>query len=83
MTSKDGYALDTFIVLEPDGQPVSGDRLNDLCERLTETLEITTIGERVEDFFSLTNADNQPLSAAQQAELRAKIIAEFKQPEPE
>lgn len=151
MTSKDGYALDTFIVLEPDGQPVSGDRLSELCQRLTETLlsdrapyirirppsrrhreftvdtqvnflpakrvskrslmelialdtpgllarigdifsqqqlslhaaKITTIGERVEDFFSLTNHQNQPLTEQEQNQLRAKIIAELKQTEPE
>lgn len=147
MTSKDGYALDTFIVLEPDGQPVSGDRLSELCQRLTDTLKskrdpririrqpsrrhreftvttevnfiaakrthkrslvelialdtpgllarignvfsqlglnlhaakITTIGERVEDFFSLTNADHQPLTEQEQAMLRQKIIAELTQ----
>ena len=147
MTSKDGYALDTFIVLEPDGQPVSGDRLTGLCQRLTQTLlskaaplirirppsrrhrefnvatqvnflhpkrthkrslmelialdtpgllarignvfsqlelnlhaaKITTVGERVEDFFSLTNAEHQPLTAEQELILREKIVAELAQ----
>ncbi len=145
MTSKDGFALDTFIVLEPDGQPVSGDRLGDVCRDLGEVLgsgqpptirirppsrrhrefkvrtqvhflqpqrlhkrtlmelvaldtpgllarigavfsrlginlhaaKITTIGERVEDFFSLTNSEDRPLSEQEQALLREKLVAEL------
>lgn len=147
MTSKDGYALDTFIVLEPDGQPVSGDRLSGLCDGLGEALtnttppairlrppsrrhrefdvrtqvsflqpqrltkrtlmelvaldtpgllarigavfsrqglnlhaaKITTIGERVEDFFSLTNNEDRPLSEQEQAQLREKLVDELNQ----
>ncbi|WP_375057710.1 bifunctional uridylyltransferase/uridylyl-removing protein GlnD [Zobellella sp. DQSA1] len=147
MTSKDGYALDTFIVLEPDGQPVSGDRLADLCHSLSEALldttpptirlrppsrrhrefdvrtqvnflqpqrltkrtlmelvaldtpgllarigavfsrlglnlhaaKITTIGERVEDFFSLTNSEDRPLNEQEQTQLREKLVDELNQ----
>ncbi|OXY83092.1 bifunctional uridylyltransferase/uridylyl-removing protein GlnD [Oceanimonas doudoroffii] len=145
MTSKDGYALDTFIVLEPDGQPVSGDRLNELCSGLSLALnsrtppvarlrppsrrhrefhvptqvhfldparsskrtlmevialdtpgllarigavfsrqglnlhaaKITTIGERVEDFFSLTNSDDRPLTEQECTRLREKLADEL------
>ncbi|PSJ46183.1 [protein-PII] uridylyltransferase [Zobellella endophytica] len=147
MTSKDGYALDTFIVLEPDGQPVSGDRLADLCDSLSAVLvsttppairlrppsrrhrefdvrtqvnflqpqrltkrtlmelvaldtpgllarigavfsqqglnlhaaKITTIGERVEDFFSLTNSEDRPLNEQEQVQLREKLVGELNQ----
>ncbi|MDP5290790.1 bifunctional uridylyltransferase/uridylyl-removing protein GlnD [Oceanimonas sp. CHS3-5] len=145
MTSKDGYALDTFIVLEPDGQPVSGDRLSELCTDLALALngrtppvvrirppsrrhrefyvptrvqflepersskrtlmelvaldtpgllartgavfsrlglnlhaaKITTIGERVEDFFSLTNGEDRPLTEQEQGQLREKLVDEL------
>ncbi|WP_116472376.1 bifunctional uridylyltransferase/uridylyl-removing protein GlnD [Zobellella maritima] len=145
MTSKDGYALDTFIVLEPDGQPVSSDRFPHLRASLIEALtstsapvirsrppsrrhrefrvgtqvnflqaekqtkhtrmelvaldtpgllarigavfsrlglnlhaaKITTIGERVEDFFSLTNSADRPLNEQEQTELREKLVSEL------
>lgn len=39
--------------------------------------KITTVGERAEDFFSMTTADNQPLSSARRQQLSEKLIAKL------
>jgi [protein-PII] uridylyltransferase len=38
MSSRDGYVLDTFIVVERDGQPISSGRRHELKENLTKML---------------------------------------------
>ena len=145
MTSKDGYVMDTFVVLEPSGEPVDAERLPSLRKGLTIALnnpamplpkprplsrrhrqfsvptrvtflpnksdrkhtlieltaldrpgllarigavfqqcgltvhaaKITTIGERVEDFFSLSRAQGAPLSEIDEHKLEEKLVAEL------
>lgn len=139
MGSKDGYTLDTFIVLEPNGEPLNSYRRASLTKAITTMLNkpfkkikvnrapkklkhfkvktevkftqslnkqrsqmelialdnpgllarvgevfafykinlhaarITTIGERAEDFFILTNKDGEPLSTLEQQDLQNRI----------
>lgn len=145
MSSKDGYVMDTFVVLEPNGDavdperipslrkgltnalnnpamplpkpkplsrrhrqftvptrvnflPNKGDRKHTLieltaldrpgvlarigavfqnCELVVHAAKITTIGERVEDFFSLTRRDGQLLTDADEDRVREKLVAEL------
>lgn len=145
MNSKDGFVMDTFVVLEPNGDavaperlpsvrkaltmalnnpamplpepkplsrrhrqfivptrvtflPVKGEKRQSLieltaldrpgllgrigivfqqCELSVHAAKITTIGERVEDFFSLTRRDGSPLIEADETQLREKLVAEL------
>lgn len=139
MSSRDGFVLDTFIVVERDGQPISPERRYQIKDSLTRMLhlgrpidlkqrrtprqvkqfkvstradflptqgnrtmmelvaldrpgllaricavlqsmnytiqsaKITTIGEKVEDFFSLYNAQRTKLSEAEKAVLKEQL----------
>ena len=145
MTSKDGYVMDTFVVLEPNGEPVDSERIPWLrkgltnalnnpamplpnpkplsrrhrqfhvptrvnylpnkgdkkhtlielialdrpgllarigavfldCQFLVHSAKITTIGERVEDFFSLSRRDGELLTDEDEMKLREKLVAEL------
>ncbi len=145
MNSKDGYVMDTFVVLEPNGDAVAEERLPALRKGLTNALnnpdmllpkprplsrrhrqfmvptrvtflpnkgdrkhtlieltaldrpgllaqigavfqqcavivhaaKITTIGERVEDFFSLTRRNGDLLGPDDEQRLREKLVAEL------
>ncbi|MDO2947010.1 bifunctional uridylyltransferase/uridylyl-removing protein GlnD [Aeromonas simiae] len=145
MSSRTGFVLDTFIVLEPNGQPISPNRIATIKGALEKALEapgklvlrskplsrrhrqfnvptrvtflphkgevrhtlvelialdapgllarigavfqqcglalhaakITTIGERVEDFFSLTTLEGEPLNLAQQRQLEERLIQQL------
>lgn len=145
MTNKDGYAMDTFVILEQNGQPVISPSRQQSIKRALElhiqgkpdlsrqknrlsrkmrqfnvppkvaflpgntskrtmmelaaldtpgllanigevfqrcninihAAKITTIGERAEDFFMLSNSDEQALSYEQQAELKAALIEQL------
>lgn len=148
ITSRDGYALDTFVVLEPDGSPLAPDRHDSLRHALEKALsepdcpqqrtrrpsprlrhfsvpteisflpargnkrtlmelvaldtpgllaqvgavladtgvslrgaKITTIGERVEDLFILSDHERKPLDAATCEDLRQRLIAALNQSE--
>ena len=145
MNSKEGYVMDTFVVLEPNGDAINAERLPSLRKGLTNALnnpdmllpkprplsrrhrqftvptrvtflpnkgdrkhtlieltaldrpgvlarigavfqqcmlvvhaaKITTIGERVEDFFSLTRRDGELLSPEDEQRLREKLVVEL------
>ncbi|MGL4269976.1 MAG: bifunctional uridylyltransferase/uridylyl-removing protein GlnD, partial [Plesiomonas sp.] len=148
ITSRDGYALDTFVVLEPDGSPLAPDRHDSLRHALEKALgepecsprrtrrpssrlrhfsvpteisflpargnkrtlmelvaldtpgllaqvgavladtgvslrgaKITTIGERVEDLFILSDHERKPLAPATCEDLRRRLIAALNQSE--
>nr|WP_026959476.1 bifunctional uridylyltransferase/uridylyl-removing protein GlnD [Aliagarivorans taiwanensis] len=140
MASRDGYVLDTFVVLERDGQPLSSERGLELKSSLQKMLlfempidirqrrvprqvqqfnikpridylptrsnrtllevvaldkpgllaklgavfqsqlltlhaaKVTTIGEKAEDFFSLSNAQREPLTEDEQQQLREVLV---------
>lgn len=140
MTSKDGYALDTFVVLDQNDEAIPLDRHQDICEGVKEALleegaitipvrrspqklkhfsvttqvsflptrtgkrtlmelvaldtpgllarvgavfarqkvsvqaaKITTIGERAEDFFIITNHENLALTSDEQDALKQAV----------
>lgn len=145
MSSKDGFVMDTFVVLEPNGDPVEPNRIPLIASELEQALsqpgqplprhkplsrrhrqfsvptrvtflpnkggrklslielvaldrpgvlaqigavfqecnlsvhaaKITTIGERVEDFFSLSRADGKPLTADDQRRLEENLVAQL------
>lgn len=147
MTNKDGYAMDTFVILEQNGEPVSSpSRLQSIkraielfiigkpdlsrqktrlsrqmrqfnvppkvvflpgntkhrtmieiaaldtpgllanigevfqrCEVSIHAAKITTIGERAEDFFMLSNNQDQALTSEQQSALKKALIAQLSQ----
>ncbi|MFM4701947.1 bifunctional uridylyltransferase/uridylyl-removing protein GlnD [Aeromonas bivalvium] len=151
MSSRSGYVLDTFIVLEPNGEPISPNRTATIKKALEKALQepgrlvlrnkplsrrhrqflvptrvvflphkgenrhtlleltaldtpgllarigavfqqcglslhaakITTIGERVEDFFSLTNRDGEPLTQEEQRALEEKLVHQLNPQEQE
>ena len=142
MSSKDGFVMDTFVVTEPNGEPVVVDRIPMIIQSLEQALsrpgyslppsralsrrhrqfyvptkitylpskgekehslielvaldspgvlatigsvfqecelqvhaaKITTIGERVEDFFNISRMDNVPLTDADKKVLEQKLI---------
>jgi len=147
MTNKDGYAMDTFVVLEQNGDPVNSPSRQQSIKRALELFiagkpdlsrqktklsrqmrqfsvppkvvflpgntskrtmielaaldtpgllanigevfqrcdvnihaaKITTIGERAEDFFMISNSDDQALSSEQQSALRRALIEQLSQ----
>ncbi|MDX3774490.1 [protein-PII] uridylyltransferase [Chromatiaceae bacterium AAb-1] len=147
MTNKDGYAMDTFVILEQNGEAVSSpSRINSIkralelfilgkpdlsrqksrlsrqmrqfnippkvvflpgntkhrtmmeiaaldtpgllanigevfqhCEVNIHAAKITTIGERAEDFFMLSNNQDEALTAEQQSLLKRALIAKILQ----
>ncbi|MGL5292795.1 MAG: hypothetical protein ACRC9V_03275, partial [Aeromonas sp.] len=44
------------------------------CELSLHAAKIATLGERAEDFFSLTNLTGEPLSVTQQQQLEERLI---------
>jgi [protein-PII] uridylyltransferase len=142
MSSKENYVMDTFVVMEPNGEPVVTDRVPMIIQSLEQALtrpgyslppsrplsrrhrqfnvptqvtylpvkgdhkhslielvaldspgvlarigsvfqacefevhaaKITTIGERVEDFFSLSRLDGSPLTDADKKMLEEKLV---------
>ncbi|MGR6765627.1 ACT domain-containing protein, partial [Aeromonas veronii] len=44
------------------------------CGLSLHAAKITTIGERVEDFFSLTNLTGDPLTTEQQLQLEERLV---------
>lgn len=149
MNSKDGYVMDTFVVMEPNGDPVVIDRVPMIIQSLENALarsgytmpppralsrrhrqfhvptrvtflpvkgdhkhslielvaldspgvlaqigsvfqecnlqvhaaKITTIGERVEDFFSLSQSDGAPLNDEEMKKLEEKLLEKLNQTE--
>jgi [protein-PII] uridylyltransferase len=147
MTNKDGYAMDTFVVLEQNGEPVNSPSRQQSIKRALElyiqdkpdlsrqktrlsrqmrqfnvppkvvflpgntskrtmielaaldtpgllanigevfqrcdvnihAAKITTIGERAEDFFMISNSDDQALSSEQQSALKRALIEQLSQ----
>ncbi len=145
MSSRDGYVMDTFVVLEPNGDPIDSERLPSLrkglvlalnnpamplpkprplsrrhrqfsvptqvtflpgkgdgrhllielialdrpgllarigavfqrCQLSVHAAKITTIGERVEDFFSLSRHDGDALTAEDEHHLEEILVAEL------
>ncbi len=145
MNSKDGFVMDTFVVMEPTGDNVEANRIPLIAQELEQALshpgqplprhkpvsrrhrqfnvpprvtflpnkgskkrslielvaldrpgvladigavfqechlsvhsaKITTIGERVEDFFSLSRADGAALTAEDQQGLEEKLVAQL------
>lgn len=45
------------------------------CKLVLQTAKITTIGERVEDFFVLSTQDGQPLNENEQQQLRTELTS--------
>ena len=142
MNSRSDYVLDTFVVLEPNGEPISPNRTATIKKALEKALQepgklvlrnkplsrrhrqfsvptrvvflphkgesrhtlmeltaldtpgllarigavfqqcglslhaakIATFGERVEDFFSLTSLDGEPLTPEQQLQLEERLV---------
>ncbi|MGL4914858.1 MAG: [protein-PII] uridylyltransferase, partial [Aeromonas allosaccharophila] len=142
MNSRSNFVLDTFVVLEPSGEPISPNRTATIKKALEKALQepgklvlrnkplsrrhrqfsvptrvvflphkgesrhtlmeltaldtpgllarigavfqqcglslhaakIATFGERVEDFFSLTSLDGEPLTAEQQQQLEERLV---------
>lgn len=147
MTNKDGYAMDTFVILEQNGEAVNSPSRQQSIKRALELFiagkpdlsrqktklsrqmrqfnvppkvvflpgntskrtmielaaldtpgllanigevfqrcdvnihaaKITTIGERAEDFFMISNSDDQALSTEQQSELKRALIEQLSQ----
>lgn len=145
MISKNGFVMDTFVVLEPNGEHVEAERLTLVSEALAQLLshpeqplprhkapsrrhrqfqvptcvnflpskgdkkhslielisldrpgllakigavfqscqlavhsaKITTIGERVEDFFSLSRLDGSPLDEADRQQLEENLVTQL------
>jgi [protein-PII] uridylyltransferase len=150
MNSRNDYVLDTFIVLEPNGEPISPNRTATIKKALEKALQepgklvlrskplsrrhrqfsvptrvvflphkgenrhtlleltaldtpgllarigavfqqcglslhaakITTIGERVEDFFSLTTLAGEPLNPEEQQALEERLVNQLNPQEP-
>ena len=47
------------------------------CNLSVHAAKITTIGERVEDFFSLSRADGKPLTFDDQQQLEENLVAQL------
>ena len=49
------------------------------CDVNIHAAKITTIGERAEDFFMISNSDDQALSSEQQSALKRALIEQLSQ----
>ena len=49
------------------------------CDVNIHAAKITTIGERAEDFFMISNSDDQALSSEQQSTLKRALIEQLSQ----
>lgn len=66
-----------IITLDHPGLLARISRIFSQAKIVLHNAKISTIGERAEDFFIISGANNQPLSPEQQAELRQKLVEEL------
>ena len=69
------YTMMELVALDTPGLLAAVGKVFLRCELILQTAKITTIGERVEDFFVLSTSDGEPLNDEQQQQLRDELTA--------